>query len=76
MDLGADGLTTFWRITLPSLRSALVAGGLLAFALSFDEIVVTQFTVRAGRPDPAPVDLRQPVPADPRPDRQRRCRGC
>jgi putative spermidine/putrescine transport system permease protein len=48
MDLGADGLTTFWRVTLPALRSALVAGGLLAFALSFDEIVVTQFTSGPG----------------------------
>jgi putative spermidine/putrescine transport system permease protein len=48
MDLGADSLTTFWRVTLPSLRSALVAGGLLAFALSFDEIVVTTFTAGPG----------------------------
>jgi putative spermidine/putrescine transport system permease protein len=44
MDLGADGFTTFWRITLPLLRTALLAGGLLAFALSFDEIIVTRFT--------------------------------
>jgi putative spermidine/putrescine transport system permease protein len=43
-DLGADGWQTFRLITLPSLRSALVAGALLAFALSFDEIVVTTFT--------------------------------
>jgi putative spermidine/putrescine transport system permease protein len=48
MDLGADVLTTFWRVTLPTLRSALVAGGLLAFALSFDEIVVTTFTAGPG----------------------------
>lgn len=48
MDLGAGIWTTFWRVTLPSLRSALVAGGLLAFALSFDEVVVTTFTAGAG----------------------------
>jgi putative spermidine/putrescine transport system permease protein len=44
MDLGADGWQTFWHITLPGIATALVAGGLLAFALSFDEIVVTLFT--------------------------------
>ena len=44
MDLGADGWQTFRFVTLPSLTTALVAGGLLAFALSFDEIVVTNFT--------------------------------
>jgi putative spermidine/putrescine transport system permease protein len=44
MDLGADGWQTFRYVTLPSLRTALVAGGLLAFALSFDEIIVTNFT--------------------------------
>jgi putative spermidine/putrescine transport system permease protein len=44
MDLGADGFTTFWRVTLPLLRTSLLAGGLLAFALSFDEIIVTRFT--------------------------------
>ena len=44
MDLGADSFTTFWRITFPLLRTALLAGGLLAFALSFDEIIVTRFT--------------------------------
>jgi putative spermidine/putrescine transport system permease protein len=43
-DLGADGIQTFWYVTLPLIRSALLAGGLLAFALSFDEIVVTTFT--------------------------------
>jgi len=41
MDLGADGWQTFRFVTLPSMRVALVAGGLLAFALSFDEIIVT-----------------------------------
>jgi putative spermidine/putrescine transport system permease protein len=44
MDLGADTFTTFRRITFPAIRSALLAGGLLAFALSFDEIIVTNFT--------------------------------
>ena len=44
MDLGADPLTTFLRITLPSVSTALVSGGLLAFALSFDEVIVTVFT--------------------------------
>jgi len=44
MDLGADGWQTFRHVTLPSIATALVAGGLLAFALSFDEVVVTLFT--------------------------------
>ncbi|MFZ2501695.1 MAG: ABC transporter permease [Nocardioides sp.] len=48
MDLGAGAFTTFRLITLPMLRSALLAGGLLAFALSFDEIIVTTFTAGAG----------------------------
>jgi putative spermidine/putrescine transport system permease protein len=43
-DLGADGFQTFRYVTLPLVRSALLAGALLAFALSFDEIVVTTFT--------------------------------
>ena len=43
-DLGANGWQTFWMVTFPSIRGALVAGALLAFALSFDEIVVTTFT--------------------------------
>ena len=43
MDLGADGWQTFRHVTLPAIRTALVAGALLAFALSFDEIVVTNF---------------------------------
>jgi putative spermidine/putrescine transport system permease protein len=47
-DLGADPWQTFRRVTLPNMRSALVAGALLAFALSFDEIVVTTFTIAAG----------------------------
>ena len=44
MDLGADGWQTFQHVSLPNLATALVAGGLLAFALSFDEVVVTNFT--------------------------------
>ncbi len=44
MDLGADGFMTFRRIILPQLATALLAGGLLAFALSFDELIVTIFT--------------------------------
>ncbi len=48
MDLGADMFTTFRLVTWPQLRSSLVAGGLLAFALSFDEIVVTTFTISPG----------------------------
>jgi putative spermidine/putrescine transport system permease protein len=47
MDLGADGIQTFRFVTLPMISTALVAGGLLAFALSFDEIVVTTFTAGA-----------------------------
>ena len=44
MDLGADGWQTFRYVTFPSMRTALIAGALLAFGLSFDEIVVTLFT--------------------------------
>lgn len=47
-DLGADTFTTFRRVTLPAIRTALIAGALLAFALSFDEIIVTNFTSGAG----------------------------
>ncbi|MDP5228135.1 MULTISPECIES: ABC transporter permease [Arthrobacter] len=47
-DLGAGVFTTFWQVTFPQVRSALLAGGLLAFALSFDEIIVTTFTIGAG----------------------------
>lgn len=44
MDLGASGWQTFRYVVLPNLGSALLAGGMLAFALSFDEIIVTTFT--------------------------------
>src|SRR4051794_5357885 len=47
-DLGAHTWQTFRFVTLPSMRTALAAGALLAFALSFDEIIVTTFTIGAG----------------------------
>jgi putative spermidine/putrescine transport system permease protein len=47
MDLGAHGWYTFRTVTLPMIRTALVAGALLAFALSFDEVIVTVFTAGA-----------------------------
>jgi putative spermidine/putrescine transport system permease protein len=47
-DLGATGWQTFRLVTFPSLAGAVVAGGLLAFGLSFDEIVVTTFTTKPG----------------------------
>jgi len=60
-DLGADGWQTFWYVVWPVLSVALVAGGLLAFALSFDEVVVTTFT--AGAQETLPIfildNLRQ-----------------
>jgi putative spermidine/putrescine transport system permease protein len=48
-DLGAHPLQTFWYVTFPAIRTALLAGGLLAFALSFDEIIVTTFTAGPGK---------------------------
>ena len=65
MDLGADGFQTFRHVVLPNIATALLAGGMLAFALSFDEVIVTTFTAgqqktlpiwmlsRAGPPAPA-----------------------
>jgi putative spermidine/putrescine transport system permease protein len=47
MDLGADGFQTFRYVTLPVIATALVAAALLAFALSFDEVIVTTFTAGA-----------------------------
>src|SRR3954469_18455895 len=47
-DLGADAFTTFRRITLPGMWTALLAGALLAFGLSFDETIVTLFTAGPG----------------------------
>ncbi|MDE1174338.1 MAG: ABC transporter permease [Parvibaculaceae bacterium] len=46
-DLGANTFTTFRRVTLPLISTSLIAGGLLAFALSFDEVIVTTFTAGA-----------------------------
>jgi putative spermidine/putrescine transport system permease protein len=43
-DLGADIWQTFRHVTFPAIRSSMLAGGLLAFALSFDEVIVTIFT--------------------------------
>jgi putative spermidine/putrescine transport system permease protein len=43
-DLGADPMQTFLYVTLPAISTALISGGLLAFALSFDEVIVTTFT--------------------------------
>ena len=53
MDLGADTWQTFRHVTFPVLRTAILAGGLLAFALSFDEIIVTTFT--AGTQETIPI---------------------
>lgn len=47
-DLGAGMFTTFRLVTLPMMRGALLAGAILAFGLSFDEIVVTLFTSPPG----------------------------
>ena len=52
-DLGADAWQTFRYVTFPQLRTALLAGGLLAFALSFDEVIVTTFT--AGQQSTLPI---------------------
>jgi len=52
-DLGADTWQTFRFITFPLLRSAVIAGALLAFALSFDEVIVTTFT--AGSEETLPI---------------------
>ena len=53
MDLGADGFQTFRYIVLPNIGTALLAGGMLAFALSFDEVIVTTFT--AGQQQTLPI---------------------
>ena len=53
MDLGADGLQTFRYVTLPVVSTALISGALLAFALSFDEVIVTTFT--AGQQQTLPI---------------------
>jgi putative spermidine/putrescine transport system permease protein len=53
MDLGADYFQTFRHVILPNIASALLAGGMLAFALSFDEVIVTTFT--AGQQSTLPI---------------------
>jgi len=53
MDLGADGFQTFRHVVLPNIATALLVGGMLAFALSFDEVIVTTFT--AGQQTTLPI---------------------
>jgi putative spermidine/putrescine transport system permease protein len=53
MDLGASGFATFRYVLLPNIATALLAGGMLAFALSFDEVIVTTFT--AGQQETLPI---------------------
>jgi putative spermidine/putrescine transport system permease protein len=53
MDLGANPFQTFRYVVLPAIATALLAGGILAFALSFDEIIVTTFT--AGQQETLPI---------------------
>lgn len=53
MDLGADRFQTFRHVILPNIATALLAGGMLAFALSFDEVIVTTFT--AGQQQTLPI---------------------
>jgi putative spermidine/putrescine transport system permease protein len=55
MDLGASGLVAFRTVILPQLATALLAGGILAFGLSFDELIVTTFT--AGHDQTLPIWL-------------------
>ena len=57
MDLGANAFQTFLYVVLPQLGSALLAGALLAFALSFDEVIVTTFT--AGQQTTLPIWMLQ-----------------
>ncbi len=56
-DLGANAFQTFRYVLLPNLGSALLAGGMLAFALSFDEVIVTTFT--AGQQTTLPIWMLQ-----------------
>lgn len=56
-DLGANSFQTFRHVLLPNLGSALLAGGMLAFALSFDEVIVTTFT--AGQQSTLPIWMLQ-----------------
>jgi putative spermidine/putrescine transport system permease protein len=53
MDLGANSFQTFRYVVFPNIATALLAGGMLAFALSFDEVIVTTFT--AGQETTLPI---------------------
>jgi putative spermidine/putrescine transport system permease protein len=53
MDLGANSFQTFWHIVFPNIATALLAGAILAFSLSFDEVIVTTFT--AGQQQTLPI---------------------
>lgn len=48
MDLGANEMTTFWRVTLPTIMPGVLSGALLAFTLSLDDYVITYFTAGPG----------------------------
>jgi len=65
MDLGADTWQTFRYVTFPVIRTALLAGGLLAFALSFDEVIVTTFTT--GGDQTLPIYILKLLSRDPSP---------
>jgi putative spermidine/putrescine transport system permease protein len=65
MDLGADTWQTFRYVTFPVVRTALLAGGLLAFALSFDEVIVTTFTT--GGEQTIPIYVLKLLSRDPSP---------
>ncbi|HEY7591227.1 MAG TPA: ABC transporter permease [Candidatus Limnocylindrales bacterium] len=65
MDLGADTWQTFRYVTFPVLRTTLLAGGLLAFALSFDEVIVTTFTT--GGDQTLPIYILKLLSRDPSP---------
>ena len=70
MDLGANGFQTFRDVTLPLISTAIVAGAMLAFALSFDEVIVTTFT--AGAQNTLPIWIFGPDPPGPAPARGER----
>ncbi|MGC1582847.1 MAG: ABC transporter permease subunit, partial [Candidatus Acidiferrales bacterium] len=55
LDLGANHLITFWRVTLPNLRVSLIAAALLIFTLSLDEIAVSFFLI--GRNNTLPLEI-------------------
>lgn len=55
MDLYANGWQTFWHVTLPTIRTAVLGAGLLVFTLSLDEIAVTFFLI--GRQNTIPLEI-------------------